>query len=112
LAGQAAWLNRRPGLSVTIQGHADDSESLELDRELSLRRAQAVRARLIELGVAPERIRIMAFGRAMQVAECAGPPCAAQNRRAVTVIDQTVAKAVPADAVPLLPYRLAPRRLH
>ncbi len=53
---------------------------------LSRQRADAVRQRLIELGVATDRIRVTAFGRNQTVADCTGSLCAAQNRRAVTVV--------------------------
>jgi peptidoglycan-associated lipoprotein len=83
---QAQWLKRKPGLSVVVEGHADDSGSSDDNIELSRQRADAVRFRFIELGIAAERIRISAFGRNQTVADCTGTLCAAQNRRVVTVV--------------------------
>ena len=40
------------------------------NHEVSRRRAEAVRRRLIESGVAPERIRAAAYGRERLIAEC------------------------------------------
>ena len=84
LAAQAAWLASRPTVRVTIEGHADDPGGL--DHQLSQHRAEAVRQRLIEAGIAPERIRTVAYGRRQLVAACANPLCPPQNRRAVTVV--------------------------
>ncbi len=83
---QADWLKRKPGLIVVIEGHADDSGTSDDNMQLSLQRADAVRHRLIELGISTERIRVTAFGRNRTVADCTGSLCAAQNRRAVTVV--------------------------
>jgi peptidoglycan-associated lipoprotein len=86
LEAQAAWLVRYPALSVIIEGHADDAGGIAHNQEVSLRRADVVRRRLIQMGVAPDRIRIVAYGRERLIAECAAAACAAQNRRAVTVV--------------------------
>jgi peptidoglycan-associated lipoprotein len=83
---QAQWLKRKPGLSIIVEGHADDSGTSDDNMTLSHQRAEAVRRRLIELGIGTDRIRISAFGRNQTVADCAGSQCAAQNRRAVTVV--------------------------
>lgn len=47
---------RRPAPELTIIGHADATLSHEYNDALSLRRAQRIRAELIRLGIAPERI--------------------------------------------------------
>jgi peptidoglycan-associated lipoprotein len=86
IGAQADWLKRKPGLIVVIEGHADDSGTSDDNMRLSLQRADAVRNRLIELGIATERVRVTAFGRNRTVADCTGSLCAAQNRRAVTVV--------------------------
>ena len=86
LEAQAAWLKRNRALAVTIEGHAHDAGATDHNLEVSWRRADAVRRRLIESGVAPERIRTAAYGRERPIAECGEAWCAAQNRRAVTVV--------------------------
>ncbi len=115
LEAQVAWMQRHPTLSVTIEGHADDAGSAgENDMLVSHRRAEAVRQRLIEAGVPPERIRTVAYGRARPVANCAEAACGAQNRRAVTVVgwpnidaSETGVAVVRDEA----PGRRSPRRL-
>src|SRR5581483_3609962 len=60
---------------VTIEGHADDAGAARLNLEIAQRRAEAVRRRLIELGVRQERIHTVAYGRlrgsSMRLAESA-----------------------------------------
>src|SRR5262245_36257020 len=86
IEAQAQWLRRKPGLIIIVEGHADDSGTSDDNMALSHQRADAVRRRLIDLGIATDRIRISAFGRNQTVADCTGSQCAAQNRRAVTVV--------------------------
>ena len=117
LEAQAAWLVRHPSLSVVVEGHADDSGSFDRNLELSQRRADAVSRRLIQMGVAPDRIRTAAYGRERLIAECVDAACAAQNRRAVTVIgpsiDTASATGAPGPAPRLDPAsRRSPRRLN
>ena len=58
LEAQAAWLKRHSTLAVMVEGHADDAGVAAHNLEVSRRRAEAVRRRLIESGVAPERILV------------------------------------------------------
>src|SRR5262245_60793807 len=48
---QAAWLKQHTSLPVTLEGHADDMGSINHNLDVSWRRAEAVRRRLIESGV-------------------------------------------------------------
>jgi peptidoglycan-associated lipoprotein len=86
IEAQAEWLKRRPQVRVTIEGHADDSGQRVQMQALSLQRAEAVKARLIEFGVPAERIQTIGIGRDNPVAACAEALCTSQNRRAVTVL--------------------------
>ena len=113
LEAQATWLKRHTSLAVTIEGHADDAETIGHNLEVSRRRAEAVRRRLIESGVAAERIRTAAYGRERPIARCNEPRCAVQNRRAVTVVGPSGA-AIPARELELQDAagRRSPRRLN
>src|SRR5207253_3037580 len=113
LEAQAAWLVRNPSLSVVVEGHADDGSSIGHNLELSRRRADAVSRRLISMGVAPERIRTVAYGRERLIAECAAAACGAQNRRAVTVVGPPIDTAASGAASRVdLASRRSPRRLN
>ena len=96
LAAQARWLKRRSDVSVTIEGHADDSPlSQEQQANLAEGRAEAVRKRLIEEGIAPGRLRVAAFGRDRRIASCDTPACSAQNRRVVSSLSARGADSLP-----------------
>ena len=86
LEAQAEWLQIQPGARVMIEGHADDSGGSAENMTLSDARAKAVQSRLIEAGIEPTRLSVVAAGRAKRVAECDDSACAAQNRRVATVI--------------------------
>lgn len=87
LRGQAGWLKQQhAGVRALVTGHADEPLDDQENTILSARRAEAVRARLIEEGVAPERVGVTALGRSERVADCPSPQCKAQNRRVVTSV--------------------------
>jgi peptidoglycan-associated lipoprotein len=98
LAAQAKWLLRNAAQSVIVEGHADDTGDTQQNLLVSRMRAEAVRQRLIELGVAAERIRTVAYGRLRLLADCPDLLCAAQNRRAITVIGRPTAEVWPSDS--------------
>lgn len=83
---QARWLKKMPGLQVTVVGRAADGGSGKDDADLSLARARAVEAKLIEGGVPATRIRVEARGNTDPVATCANAMCQAQNRHAESLI--------------------------
>lgn len=106
LAAQARWLKRNASLSAVVEGHSDDpamdNDTLE---RLATERAEAVFRRLLEEGVAPERLAIAPQGKSRPVANCGGADCSAQNRRAVTVLTaQRVSELPTADPL------IGPRR--
>jgi len=50
-------------LKITIEGHCDPIGSDEYNEELGMRRALAAKNYLVQLGIAPERITVMSFGK-------------------------------------------------
>lgn len=83
---QSHWLNKLPSLQIIIIGRAADGGNGSDDAELSLARARAVEAKLIESGVAPSRIRVEARGSSDPIATCQSPSCQAQNRHAESLV--------------------------
>lgn len=92
LGAQARWLKQNPEVLVVLEGHAHEPGTDGSNSDIALRRAQAVRARLVELGVDGSRIMVETRGRLHPVAVCSGLDCAAQNRRVVTRL--TAARAL------------------
>jgi peptidoglycan-associated lipoprotein len=86
---QAQWLKSHPDMIATLVGRADDGGSSANALELSTRRADAVRERLIATGVPANRIYVDARGNRDPLTTCVTASCQAQNRHAETVIGDT-----------------------
>jgi len=86
---QAEWLNHYGQYSFTIEGHADERGTREYNIALGARRAETVRGYMVSRGIAAQRMRTISYGKERPVAVCDDISCWAQNRRAVTVLDQS-----------------------
>ncbi|SON57141.1 Minor outer membrane protein Omp16 [Hartmannibacter diazotrophicus] len=84
---QAQWLGRYPQYTVTLEGHADERGTREYNLALGARRAKAANDYLVSRGVNPSRLRTVSYGKERPVALCDDASCWAQNRRAVTVLN-------------------------
>ncbi|HVE87721.1 MAG TPA: OmpA family protein, partial [Myxococcales bacterium] len=74
---------------VQIQGHSDSVGAPAANREISGRRAEAVRKHLIEVnGVEPDRLEAIGYGPDKSVASNDTPEGRAQNRRVEFVITE------------------------
>jgi len=87
LVAQARWLKQYAHQPVTIEGHADERGTREYNIALSAKRAQVVRAFLVQQGVTAARIRMVPYGKERPVAICNDISCWSQNRRAQTVVN-------------------------
>jgi peptidoglycan-associated lipoprotein len=87
LERQAAWLNRNPGVTITVEGHCDERGTREYNLGLGQRRADAVKKYLAALGVAENRIATISYGKERPVAMGSNDDAWAQNRRGVTHIN-------------------------
>jgi outer membrane protein OmpA-like peptidoglycan-associated protein/opacity protein-like surface antigen len=70
-----------PEVKIEIGGYTDSTGPAELNRELSQRRAEAVRQYLIEQGIAPERLIAVGYGEDQPIASNETREGRAQNRR-------------------------------
>jgi len=86
---QAQWLSQYGNYAFTIEGHADERGTREYNIALGARRAQTVREYLVSRGVAAQRMHTISYGKERPVAVCNDISCWSQNRRAVTVLDQS-----------------------
>jgi peptidoglycan-associated lipoprotein len=89
LERQAMWLKKYSNVNVTIEGHCDDRGTREYNLALGARRAETVREYLVSRGIAASRMRTISYGKERPVALCNDISCWSQNRRAVTVLDQS-----------------------
>lgn len=88
LQSQAQWLARYPGKGITIEGHCDERGTRDYNLALGERRANAAKNYLVSLGVAPNRITTVSYGKERPVALGSDEASWARNRRAVTVTVQ------------------------
>jgi peptidoglycan-associated lipoprotein len=86
---QAQWLNQYNRYAFTIEGHADERGTREYNIALGARRAQTVQAYLASRGVMAQRTHTISYGKERPVAVCNDISCWSQNRRAVTVLNQS-----------------------
>ncbi|MEM7357114.1 MAG: OmpA family protein [Acidobacteriota bacterium] len=70
-----------PELRLTIEGHTDSEASQSYNQDLSRRRAEAVRAWLVERQVAPDRLQAIGRGESQPVADNATSHGRRLNRR-------------------------------
>ncbi len=82
---QAAWLRANPGVSIRLEGHADERGTREYNIALGARRASAVSAYLASRGVEAERLSVASYGRERPLVSCPSEECWAQNRRVQSV---------------------------
>jgi peptidoglycan-associated lipoprotein len=87
---QASWLNSYGSFKVKIEGFADEKGSAAFNKDLGLRRAQAIATYLESKGVSVARIRTKSFGNERLVKKCDDISCWSQNRRGITVLDTEV----------------------
>jgi len=86
---QSQWLNNYNRYSFTVEGHADERGTREYNIALGARRAETVRQYLVSRGIVATRMRTISYGKERPVALCNDISCWSQNRRVVTVLDQS-----------------------
>jgi len=77
----AALLAQEPGLQVQIDGYTDSKGAAAANLTLSSERAAALKAALVKLGCAPERIQVKGLGATRPVADNRTPEGRSRNRR-------------------------------
>jgi outer membrane protein OmpA-like peptidoglycan-associated protein len=83
----AGVMNGNPSLEILISGHTDVIGDKQLNYQLSLDRANAVKEYLVGKGILPERIKVEAFGGAKPLASSGREETRRLNRRVeITVI--------------------------
>lgn len=85
LERQSEWLKRFPNVTVTVAGHSDERGTREYNLALGERRANSVKNYLVALGIEPNRIRTVSYGKEQPVDPRSAEEAWAKNRRGVTV---------------------------
>ncbi len=86
LQAQAQYFAQYPQLTFTVEGHADERGTREYNLALGERRANAAKNYLVSLGIAPNRIAVVSYGKERPVALGSDEQSWAQNRRAASVM--------------------------
>jgi peptidoglycan-associated lipoprotein len=86
LVANADVLRKYPTWQITIEGHSDERGSAEYNLALGERRALSVKAYLISLGIAAERIRTVSYGKEFPFDPGHDEAAWAQNRRGHFVV--------------------------
>jgi peptidoglycan-associated lipoprotein len=86
LTTNANWLKRWTGTRINIEGHCDERGTAEYNLGLGERRANAVKAYLVELGVPGDRITIVSKGKESPFCTESNESCWQQNRRGHFII--------------------------
>jgi peptidoglycan-associated lipoprotein len=87
LQDQVAWLKQNSDVSVTIEGHCDERGTREYNLALGEKRAQAVKNYLIGLGISPDRVSTVSYGKERPAVVGSNDGAWAQNRRSVTIVN-------------------------
>jgi peptidoglycan-associated lipoprotein len=81
VASHARELSMNPGLSVRLEGHADERGSREYNIGLGERRAQTVRRLLLIQGASASQVSTVSFGEERPAVEGSNEAAYSQNRR-------------------------------
>lgn len=88
VAAVAAYLQGKPGTFVLVEGHCDERGSNEYNLALGERRALAVRAYLVGLGIDAARVQTKSYGEEKPAALGHDDGSWAQNRRGEFILVQ------------------------
>jgi len=82
----AGWLRANPAVVVVLEGHADERGTREYNLALGERRASSAKNYLAALGINPNRVRTISYGKERPAVVGSNEAAWSQNRRAVMVV--------------------------
>jgi len=86
VTANAEIMKKYPSWMITIEGHCDERGTAEYNLALGERRAVAVKTYLVALGIAPDRMRTVSYGKEFPFDTGHAESAWAKNRRAHFVI--------------------------
>jgi peptidoglycan-associated lipoprotein len=81
LRSNASWLQAHPNTNVQVEGNCDDRGSEEYNIALGAKRAQSAKDYLTTLGISPNRISTISYGKELPICHEQEETCWQQNRR-------------------------------
>ncbi len=82
IAANVQWLKANSKVNMQVEGHCDARGSIEYNLSLGERRAQAVKAYMVSLGIPSSRLSIISYGKEKPIASGDSESAYAKNRRA------------------------------
>ncbi len=86
LKENAALLKKYPKVKIQVEGHCDERGTVEYNLALGERRANSTRNYLVSIGLSPERISTISYGKERPLDPAHNEAAWAKNRRAHTII--------------------------
>lgn len=86
VSGNADVLKKYATWQITVEGHADERGTAEYNLALGEKRANAVKTYLISLGVSPDRLKVISYGKEFPFDPGHDESAWSKNRRAHFVI--------------------------
>ena len=86
VTANAETLKKYPSWQITIEGHCDERGTAEYNLALGERRAVAVKTYLVSLGISPDRLRTVSYGKEFPFDPGHTEDAWSKNRRAHFVI--------------------------
>jgi len=83
----AVWMANYPATTLALEGHADERGTREYNLALGERRANAIRDYLVALGIGPNRLSTISYGKERPAVLGSSEEAWAQNRRGVFVVN-------------------------
>jgi len=87
LKQKSQWMRDNPNVSVVVEGHCDERGTNEYNLALGDRRANSVKAFLVDLGIREYRLTTISYGEERPVDSGRNEAAWAKNRRAHFVIE-------------------------
>ena len=87
LKQKSQWMRDNPNVSVVVEGHCDERGTNEYNLALGDRRANSVKAFLVDLGIREYRLTTISYGEERPVDAGQNEEAWAKNRRAHFVIE-------------------------
>ncbi|MGZ3772796.1 MAG: peptidoglycan-associated lipoprotein Pal [Pseudobdellovibrionaceae bacterium] len=82
VATDVAWMKSNPKAKVQIEGHCDSRGTIEYNVALGERRANAVKAQMVSLGIPADRLSVISYGKERPLDTADNEAAWAKNRRA------------------------------
>jgi peptidoglycan-associated lipoprotein len=84
----AEWIKSHDGTMLQVEGHCDRHGSIEYNLALGERRAKTVKDYMVNLGVNPNRLTTISYGKEKELDTAESEAADAKNRRANLVVQK------------------------